>query len=188
MEHTNALRFSSFLQFGAAVPLGIFSATIVSRLRFLGLKVAGVDIALFGGLMASSMAGLSGLLSWTLSWPEIAASRAAHVLHVAVFAIGGPGFVVPFGLLVAGVSLAGGLSQRLPRWLMWFGLVIAALAELSVFSLVVYDAAFLLPAARLLGFVWMICAGALLPKSLARSRGEPQPEHVMQPSPYQQVK
>src|SRR5256714_13731272 len=40
----------AFLQFGAAIPFGIFTATMVSRLRFLGVRAAGPSIALFGGL------------------------------------------------------------------------------------------------------------------------------------------
>src|SRR5947207_1345614 len=36
----------AFLQLGAAVPLGIFVAAATSRLRFLGLRAAGVSIAL----------------------------------------------------------------------------------------------------------------------------------------------
>ena len=39
----------AFLQFGSAIPLGIFTATVVSRLRFLGVRAAGIHIALFGG-------------------------------------------------------------------------------------------------------------------------------------------
>jgi hypothetical protein len=171
-EHANAVRLSSFLQFGAAVPLGIFTATAVSRLRFLGVKAAGVDIALFGGLAASFMAAVSALVMWSISWPEIAASPAAHALHVLSFAFGGPGHVVTLGLLVAGVSLAGGLARLLPSWLMWFGIVVAALAELSFFSLILYAGAFLLPAARVLGFAWMICVGVRLPKSQRGYRGE----------------
>ncbi|HMI86639.1 MAG TPA: hypothetical protein VK550_21245, partial [Polyangiaceae bacterium] len=81
-EHANAVRLSAFLAFGAAVPLGIFTATAVSRLRFLGVKVAGCDIAFFGGLAASVMAALAALVMWTISWPEIAASPTVHVLHV----------------------------------------------------------------------------------------------------------
>src|SRR5262245_37320956 len=47
----------AFLQFGASVPLGIYTATVVSRLRFLGVSAAGPSIALFGGLAtAFSMA------------------------------------------------------------------------------------------------------------------------------------
>jgi hypothetical protein len=162
--HGNAVRFSSFLQFGAAIPLGIFTATVVSRLRFLGVRAAGADIALFGGLVASVMAALAALVIWTLSWPEIGAASVSHVLHVVSFAIGGPGHVVALGLLIAGVSIAGGLARHLPNWLMWFGIVVAALAELSYFTLILYPAAFLLPAARVLGFAWMITVGVRLPK------------------------
>lgn len=47
------VRLLGGLQFAAAVPLGIFSATIVSRLRFHGIRAAGAYIALFGGLAAA---------------------------------------------------------------------------------------------------------------------------------------
>jgi hypothetical protein len=45
----HAVLLCAFLQFGSAVPLGLFTATIVSRLRFLGVRAAGAQIALFGG-------------------------------------------------------------------------------------------------------------------------------------------
>lgn len=81
---------------------------------------------------------------------------------------GGPGFVVPFGLLVAGVSVSGGLAHKLPRWVMWSGLVIAAIAELSSLTIATPLAAYLLPAARFPGLVWLIVVGATLP--VARSK------------------
>jgi hypothetical protein len=71
--------------------------------------------------------------------------------------------VVPFGLLVAGVSVSGALARKLPRWVMWFGLVIAAVAELSSLTIATPAAAYLLPAARFPGFVWLIVVGATLP-------------------------
>src|SRR6266568_3017005 len=37
---------TAFLHFGAAIPLGIFTATAVSRLQFLGVRAAGAFIAL----------------------------------------------------------------------------------------------------------------------------------------------
>ncbi|MBV9733671.1 MAG: hypothetical protein JO275_12900, partial [Verrucomicrobia bacterium] len=40
----------AFFHFGAAIVLGIFTASIVSRLQFLGVRAAGASIALFGGL------------------------------------------------------------------------------------------------------------------------------------------
>ena len=59
--NADVLRWVAFLQFGAAIPLGIFTATVVSRLRFLGLTVAGLTIAQFGGYVASIMLAFSGL-------------------------------------------------------------------------------------------------------------------------------
>jgi hypothetical protein len=44
-----AIRLSTFFLFGSAVPLGLLTATVVSRLRFLSVRAAGTYIALFGG-------------------------------------------------------------------------------------------------------------------------------------------
>ena len=82
--------------------------------------------------------------------------------------MGGPGAVVPFGLLLAGVAVSAGLSRLLPRWMMWSGLVPAAAAELSTLALVWPAAALLLPCARFLGMAWLIAAGALLPGHRSR--------------------
>jgi hypothetical protein len=46
---SQAVLLCAFLHFGSAVPLGLFTATIVSRLRFLGVRAAGAHIARFGG-------------------------------------------------------------------------------------------------------------------------------------------
>lgn len=173
VEHTDAVLLSAFLQFGAAIPLGLFTAVVVSRLRFLGLKAAGVHIALFGGFAASFMAAVSSLVLWAMSWPEIAAAPWVRTLHVLAFATGGPGHVVPFGLLVAGVSVSAGIAGLLPKGLTWFGLVVAGIAELSTLSLVMYPATFLIPIARWLGMAWMISVSAVLPRSRSSSRTAP---------------
>ena len=173
-DHADAVRWSAFLQFGAAVPLAIFTATVTSRLRFLSTEVAGHTIAAVGGTLAASMSALSALLQWVLAHPGVASSEGVvRGFHLLAFATGGPGFVVPFGLLVAGVSVSGGLARKLPRWVMWFGLVIAALAEVSSLTIATPAAAYLLPAARLPALVWLIVVGAILPG--ARS-ARPQPE------------
>src|SRR5262245_37186805 len=36
-RYANAIRIAAFLQFGAAIPLGIYTATVTSRLKFLGM-------------------------------------------------------------------------------------------------------------------------------------------------------
>jgi hypothetical protein len=50
-SHTTAVMICAALQFGAMIPPGIFTATVVSRLRFLGVNAAGPYIALFGGFL-----------------------------------------------------------------------------------------------------------------------------------------
>jgi hypothetical protein len=170
-DHAMAVQLMALLQFGAAVPLGIFAATATSRLQFIGMKVAGISIAFFGGISASACLMFSAFVEWTLSQPgAIESDGVTRALHLLCFAAGGPGYVVPFGILVAGVSLVAGLQRFVPRWLMVLGLVIAVVAELSTLVLVIPAAGYLLPLARFSGFAWMICVGALLPKSKSGSR------------------
>ena len=165
-EHPTAALASAFFLFCSAAPLAIFTATASSRLQFLGMKVAGIHIALVGGLGASIALTTSAFAQWVVAQPGVSAdSSVAHALHLFSFAAGGPGFAVPFGLLIAGVAVVAGLQSFIPRWLMWTGLFLAAVAELSVFAFVWLPAAFLLPVARFPGMLWLIGAGATMPKA-----------------------
>src|SRR5579864_6070322 len=65
--HATAALRCGFLQFGAAIPLGIFTATMVSRLQFHGIRAAGAHIALFGGLMTTFNIVASSLILWAMS-------------------------------------------------------------------------------------------------------------------------
>lgn len=169
-DHAAAVRLASFLQFSSAIPLGIFAATAVSRLRFFGVQAAGTTIALYGGLGASLMLALSALASWVLAQPGVTETASTvRALHLLAFATGGVGQVALFGLLVAGVALTGGLHRLLPHWLMWFGLAVAAIAELSVLALLSPFFAWMLPLARFPGLVWLIATGVKLPKVRARA-------------------
>jgi hypothetical protein len=165
-QNAEAVRVAAFLQFGAAISLGIFTAAVTSRLKFLGLNVAGVSIALFGGLAASVMLALCGLMGWVLSQPGVASEVGAmRTLQLLGFTIGGVGTVVPFGLLLAGVSISARLTGLLPRWIAVWGLVVALLAELATLSLIVPQLSILLPLGRIPGQLWMVAAGFALPKS-----------------------
>lgn len=167
----DAVKIGAFLQFGAAVPLGIFTATAVSRLQFLGINVAGVFVTLFGGFAASLFSAISAVLQWVLAQPGVASQAdTTRALHLLTFATGGVGFVVSFGLFLAGVSVIAWFTRFLPRWLVWLGLVIAALAELSSLSLVFTPVTYLLPVARFVGFIWIIATGFLLPRSRAEAQ------------------
>jgi hypothetical protein len=165
-DHSRAVLACAFLQFGAAIPLGIFTATMVSRLHFLGVRVAGAHIALYGGLMAAFNMAASALVLWVMAYPGIAQDAAVlRALYYLTFAFGGVGFSVPMGLLIAGLSIPAAFFKLLPKWLVVFGLVLAVIGELSALSLVIPNALFLIPLTRFPGFIWLIGAGFALPKT-----------------------
>jgi hypothetical protein len=169
--HSHAVLMCAFLQFGAAVPLGIFAATMVSRLRFLGVRAAGAHIALFGGLMTAFNIAVSALVLWVMAYPGIAdEASVVRALYYIVFAVGGVGFSVPMGLLLAGICIPALMMKLLPKWLVVFGLTLAAIGELSFFSLVIPSAVFLIPLTRFPSFVWLILAGFKLPKRLGTNQ------------------
>jgi hypothetical protein len=164
--HPHAVLLCAFLQFGAAIPLGIFTATMVSRLQFLGVRAAGAHIALFGGLMAAFNIAISALVLWVMAYPGIAHEPAVlRALYYVVFSIGGVGFSVPMGLLIAGLSVPAAMMKLLPRWLVIFGLALAVIGELSALSLVIPGALFLIPLTRFPSFIRLIVAGFKLPKT-----------------------
>ncbi|HVZ72591.1 MAG TPA: hypothetical protein VHJ20_09470 [Polyangia bacterium] len=171
-RHAAAVRWSAVLQLASSIPLGIFAATLASRLRFLGAMGAGPMIALFGGAAASIMTALAAIATGALARPEIGAASPAvvHVLHTLAEALGGPGFVVPFGLLVGGASIAGAAPGMLSRKLLVFGLVTTLLSELGAVALASSAAVPLVSMARLFGLVWMLWVGAQLPRSRAAAR------------------
>jgi hypothetical protein len=156
----------AFLQFGAAIPLGSFAVCTVSRLRVPGIREAGAEIALYGGLMVAMDSAASGFVLWTLAQLGIASEAVlAQGLNFLQFGFGGPGFAAPMGIFLAGVSVSAGLRRLIPRWLMWFGLGLAVIVELSWFSMVIPAALSLIPLTRFPAFVWLVAAGFLLPKS-----------------------
>ena len=174
-QNSTAVRFSSFLLFASAVPLGLFAVTMVSRLHFMGVRAAGTNIALFGGLTAAHALILSGLSGWVLSLPEVGASASlVKAVFFLSFLFGGTAYAVGFGLLAAGVSVTSYFYGLLPRWLFAFGMVIAVAGEFSSLSLVTYPANFLIPITRYLGLVWMMLAAV----KLTRSRQPEQASHT----------
>lgn len=156
--------FCLVLQFGAMVCLGIFTAVVVSRLHFLGSRAAGTYIALFGGSLVVADAFVGTMAMWTMLQPGILREPSlVLVLYYLGFALGGPGFSVPMGLLMAGVSVTSAFMRLLPRWVIALGLVLAAAGEISSLHLAFPQLLFLIPLVRFPGFVWLIAVGFLLP-------------------------
>jgi hypothetical protein len=164
-KHSSDVLMCAFLQFGAAIPLGIFTATIVSRLKFLGVRAAGPYIAFFGGLMASMSVILSALILWVMAYPGIAQDTSVlRALYYISYAIGGVGFSIPFGLLIAGISVTAKFFKLLPKWMVGLGIFIAICGELSWVSLIIPNALFLIPLTRFPGFLWLIGVGYYMPR------------------------
>jgi hypothetical protein len=150
--------------FASSVPLAIYAATASTRLRQLGVTAPGATIALTGGILAAGALGLTGLLAWTLSRPEVSADTAlVRAIYFLVFLVGGPGHIVALGLLVAGMAVPSLILGMTPRPVAWIGLTIAALAELTTLVLVWPELGVILPIARVSALLWLVVAGALLP-------------------------
>jgi hypothetical protein len=165
-NHPHDVLMCAFFQFGSAIPLGLLVVNVVSRLRFLGVRAAGPYIALFGGLLTAFNLALSALLEWVMAYPDMAQDTAViRSLYYAVFAIGGVGYSVPLGIFFAGVSVSSGFAKLLPKWLIIFGIVLAVCGELSWLSLIFPKLLLFIPITRFPGFIWLIIAGFVLPRS-----------------------
>lgn len=150
--------------FGSSVPLAIYAATASARLRQLGVTAPGATIALVGGTLAAGALGLTGLVAWTLSRPDVSADASlVRALYYLVFLVGGAGHIVALGLLVAGMAVPSLILGLLPRSLAWAGLAIAGLSELTTLVLIWPVLGPILPVARVSALGWLVAAGALLP-------------------------
>jgi hypothetical protein len=162
--HGSTLRVGGFLQFAAALPLAVWTATVVGRLRSLGVRAPGVNMALAGGLLASASLALGGLIAWTAAETASDTDRAvAAVLGRLGFATGGPGFVVPFALLIAGVAVPCLILGLLPRPVAVTGLVIAGAGMISTLTLLTLNLGPALPIGRFAGLAWLLTVTFLLP-------------------------
>jgi hypothetical protein len=166
----SAVAWCAFLQFGSMVPLGIFTAAVVSRLRFLGVKAAGIHIALFGGFAAAFAIAISSMLLWAMARPGVAEDGTLlQALYYFSFGMGGPGYSVPLGLFMAGISVPLLFYRMVPRWIPILGIILAICGEFSWLDLKFPAFLFLIPLTRFPGFLWMIAVGFALPATRERS-------------------
>ncbi|HEY1443122.1 MAG TPA: hypothetical protein VGF65_20395 [Mycobacterium sp.] len=161
-----ALQVIATAVFASSVPLAIYAATAGARLRQLGVARPAATIALTGGALAAGALGLTALLGWTLSRPEVSADAAlVRAIYFLVFLVGSPGHLVALGLLVAGIAVPARALGLMPRPVAWAGLVIAALAEVTTLVLAWPELGVILPIARVAALLWLVVAGAALPAS-----------------------
>ena len=182
--HTTTAELSATLLLASAVPFAVWVATVHHRLHRLGLRVAGPTLGLAGGLLAAGMLALSGAAEWAAAATAALvpdAAGAVVALNALAFAAGGPGFVVAFGLLIAGVSVPTLLGRVGPRPLAVVGQVLAGVAAVAVLSLAVPALQFLLPVVRFGGLAWLMWASAVLPVTRRRVGGAGAPGGVREP-------
>jgi hypothetical protein len=150
----------AFFHFGSAIPLGIFTATMIARLKFLGVRAAGLEIALFGGFATAIGLLVGTSFLWATTYPEIPESHdLLNAIYRVSFGIGGPGYAVPFGLLAAGISIPAWFFKLLPKWVAILGLFVGVAGVLSWFEILSVHFLPLIPLTRFPGFVWIIAAG-----------------------------
>jgi hypothetical protein len=167
--HGDAVRVTSVLWFGSAIPLAIYAATAHARLRNLGVRAPGAT----AWLLAAS-------LSWVLARPEVASNPAVvRALSDAAYALGGPATLAGLGLLVAGMSVPAFIVGLLPRSLAGAGLALAASAEVASVLLLVTGAWPLRWVLHGVLLAWLVASGALL----VASRPAPAPTPERPPAP-----
>jgi hypothetical protein len=168
------VQFGAFLQCGSAIALGIVTAAATNRMRSLGGCGIGIRVAFFGGSLAAALSLLEAGVVWILAQPGIAdasthAAPVVHALYLFAFMLDGPAYAGSLGLMLAGLAVAGLLTRLLPRWLAWFGLVLAAFGQLSYLSMLLPIFGMLIPLTRFPGYLWLIAAGFILPKAVRAS-------------------
>ncbi|MBZ4192005.1 hypothetical protein [Niabella beijingensis] len=165
-QYHHIVQVHALFLFWSALPLGIFTAFFTGHLSSQGVHRGGLNIASFGGYGAAIMLTISGLCTWVLSQPIITdAPGTTRIVQLLAFATGGTGYVALSGLLISGLAVTGGLGRMLPRWLMWSGLVIAAISVLAMFNIAFPGVSILLPIGRFTGMIWMLIAGYKLKRS-----------------------
>jgi hypothetical protein len=120
---------------------------VVSRLRFLGARGRrGPWIARLGGFLTVFNGTAAGLAAWTMFHPGVVQTPSLLLaLYYFSYALGGPGFSIPMGLFITGVSGPSPFMKLLPQWILVLGMIMAAAGELTWLHLVIPQTLFLIP-------------------------------------------
>ena len=168
-DHVMAARLVALLQVASALTLGVFTAAAAAAVRARTPRLAGLDIARFGGYGAAVLLATNALAAWSAASladsgtaSDTATEAAVKALSVLSFATGGVGYVALLGLLLAGLAVPLFLGRLAPRWVGGTGIALAVLAELSLLSLVTDAAQPLLPVARFPGTLWLLGVAAVI--------------------------
>jgi hypothetical protein len=172
-ESGTAVLASGLFQILSAISLFVFAAPVAALVRRTG-NGAGVlpGLTLGGGILAAIFLLVSALLGWVLALTAGGSSLdLVDTLRNLNFLTGGTLHIASLGLFVGAASSAALKTRALPRWILWLGIVAAALSILSLASLLFFLASILIPLGRLLAFVWCIAVGIVLALGRRRETG-----------------
>lgn len=163
-ESRTAVLVSGLFQVLSAISLFVFVAPVAAFVRRIaGERRALVGTISVGGALAAVFLLVSAVLGWVLALTAAGLGlELVATLRDLNFLSGGVAHVASLGLFVGAGSIAALRARALPRWILWLGIVAAALSILSLASLVFFPATILLPLGRLLSFIWSIAAGLVL--------------------------
>jgi hypothetical protein len=169
LDHHGVLIALATVVSATSIPLAIWAAVVYRRLRRLGVSAPGATMAFAGGLVAAASVSLSGIATWVAAVsPDRSEPALARALTLLAFGTGGPGFVVPLGLMVAGVSVPALILHLLPRALGWIGIALAVLGMVSTFTLAASALYPLLPIGRFGIAAWLLVVSFILPRDRRR--------------------
>jgi hypothetical protein len=169
VDHHTAIAVVAFLQLVSAVGLGLFTCVLWARLRALAAGGPAVYAVAVGGAVAAALLAVNAVIQWVLSHTEVALQQPlVRALNYLFWTLGGPAHTAWLGLLVGGASIAALRFDLLPRWLGIAGLVVAALGELSLLTLLTQSVVAFIPLGRFPAFAWMVTASVLLSRTRAR--------------------
>lgn len=138
---------------------------------------------LSAGTLATGTLLLSAVVVDALTWPSLNHQpQLGSALFKLSYLIGGAAHVAALGLLVTVAAYAGRRSGLLPGWLTTYGLVVGAAGALSVLNLgapLLPDTAiaYLIPAGRFLGFVFIVASTLILYRRPAAGPSGPAEEN-----------
>ncbi|MFT4122961.1 MAG: hypothetical protein QM635_03915 [Microbacteriaceae bacterium] len=160
----DARHWIGFFTFASSVPLGVCAATVHARQLKLGVRVPGPGIGLVGGVTASVMLAIAGLLGLASTRVAGIPASVSDLVTEVVFLLGGVGFATGVGLLIAGIAVPATILRLLPRWLARAGLAIGLLGEVSFLCMLWGGLDVVLPIVRFGGLAWLVTVGFLLPR------------------------
>lgn len=172
-ESRTVVLVSRSFQVLSAISLFVFVAPVAAFVR----RIAGERRTLpgltsGGGSLAAVFLLVSALLGWVLALTAAGLGlNLVGTLRSLNFLSGGAAHVASLGLFVGASSIAALRARALPRWILWLGILAAALSILSLSSLVWFPATILLPLGRLLSLIWSIAVGLVLALGKQREPG-----------------